>query len=265
MTTPDRQPLGGRVVLVTGAGGGIGRAVALRCAREGAVVVLAGRSRERLGAVAAEVADLGRHATVVGLDQREERSVEAAVAATLEETGGIDVLVANSGVAGPSAPLWQVTTEAWEDTLAVNVTGTFLVLRAVAASMVTRRTGSIVVIGSTTGKHPLPGRTPYATSKTALVGLVRTAATDLGPYGIRVNLVSPGPVAGERLDRVVAARAAASGASPEQSLAELTAGAALGRVVTADEVAEVVAFLASDRARGVTGEDVNVSAGAVMH
>lgn len=257
--------LQGKVALVTGAGGGIGAAVARRCAGAGADVVLAGRSRDRLEAVAGEVAGLGRDAVVVDLDQRDPASVEAAVASAVHRLGRIDVLVANSGVAGPTAPLWEVPVDDWVETLSVNATGTFLVCQAVARHMVPRRAGSIVVVGSMTGKRPLGGRTAYATSKAALLGLVRTAATDLGPHGVRINLVSPGPVAGERLDRVVAALADSTGTEPAQALAGLTADAPLRTVVTADQVAAVVCFLASDEASAITGDDLNVSAGAVMY
>lgn len=259
------QRLGGKVVLVTGAGGGIGAAVALRCAAEGAVVVLAGRSRERLETVAAELVRQGARAHVALLDQRDEGSVEDAVAQALRVAGRIDVLVANSGVAGPTAPFWTVSLEEWAETLEVNTTGTFLVCRAAARHMVPRREGSIVVIGSMTGKRPLGGRTAYAASKAALVGFVRTAATDLGPHSVRVNLVSPGPVAGARLDRVLTALAQSAGTSADEALAVFTADSPLAAVVTPEQVAAAVCFLASEDASAITGDDVNVSAGAVMY
>jgi NAD(P)-dependent dehydrogenase (short-subunit alcohol dehydrogenase family) len=264
MTSPVHR-LGGKVAMVTGAGGGIGAAVARRCASEGADVVLAGRARECLDAVAAELSETGRRTLVVPLDQRDEGSVETAVAQALHEAGRVDVLVANSGVPGPTAPFWEVSAEDWAETLTVNLTGTFLVCRAVARHMVVRRAGSMVVVGSATGKRPLAGRVPYAAAKTGLVGLVRSAAADLGPYGVRVNLVSPGAVAGDRLDRVVRAMAESTGSSLDDALRGLTADSPLRTAVTAEQVAATVCFLASDEAAGITGEDVNVSAGAVMY
>jgi NAD(P)-dependent dehydrogenase (short-subunit alcohol dehydrogenase family) len=132
-------------------------------------------------------------------------------------------------------------------------------------AMLERGHGSVVVVGSATGKRPLPGRTPYAASKLALVGLVRTLAWEVGEEGIRVNLVSPGPVAGERLDQVVEALGGARGIAPAEARGEMTAGAALRRITSADDVAEAVLFLAGDGAAGITGEDLDVSSGWVMH
>lgn len=187
------------------------------------------------------------------------------MAQALRQAGGIDVLVANSGVAGPTAPLWDIPAEQWVETLTVNTTGTFLVCRAAARHMVPKGGGSIVVVGSMTGKRPLGGRAAYATSKAALVGFVRTAATDLGPYDVRVNLVSPGPVVGERLDQVLNVLAQSTGTSGNEALAALTADSPLAAVVGPDQVAAAVCFLASDEATAITGEDLNVSAGAVMY
>jgi NAD(P)-dependent dehydrogenase (short-subunit alcohol dehydrogenase family) len=124
--------------------------------------------------------------------------------------------------------------------------------------MVARRRGSVVVIGSMTGKRPLPGRTPYAAAKTGLIGLVRTLAWDAGAYGVRVNLLSPGPVAGERLDGVL--RAQGPGAAEG-----FLAASPLGRLTTPEDVVGAVRFLCSDAAAGITGEDLNVSAGTVAH
>jgi NAD(P)-dependent dehydrogenase (short-subunit alcohol dehydrogenase family) len=129
--------------------------------------------------------------------------------------------------------------------------------------MIERRTASVVVVGSMTGKRPLYGRTPYAASKMALVGLVRTLAVETGPAGVRVNLVSPGPIAGPRLDAVLAAQARVLGISPEEAKTHFTRTAALERVVEPAEVAAAALFLASDDASGITGEDLSVSAGIV--
>jgi NAD(P)-dependent dehydrogenase (short-subunit alcohol dehydrogenase family) len=253
--------LHGKVVVVTGAGRGIGRVIAVRCAREGARVLLAGRSRSSLETTAAQITGVGGDAAVAECDVTVPAAVQALVERTEDVFGPVDVLCANSGVPGPTAPLWEVDPQQWRETFAVNVEGTYLCCRAVLPSMLQRRTGSIVVIGSVTGLRPLPLRTPYAASKTALIGLVRTLAHETGPYGVRVNLVSPGPVAGPRLQEVVRARAAASGAGEDQELARLLAGSALGRAVDAEEVASVVTYLASGDASAVTGEDLRVAAG----
>lgn len=259
MTTDAR--LAGRRALVTGGGRGIGRAIALRCAAEGADLVLAGRDTAALEAVADEVALLGRHASTVRVDLREPGpTVEA-----LGGVGRVDLLVANSGVAGPTRPVWEVSPEEWEETFAVNVTGTFLTCRTIIPGMLSEKRGSIVVVGSMTGKRPLAGRTPYAASKTALIGLVRTAAADLGARGVRINLVSPGVVEGERLDGVIAAQAATHDLPEDTVRHELETASPLGRTVPPDDVAAAVAFLLSDDAASITGEDLNVSAGAVTY
>lgn len=252
-------------VLVTGAGRGIGRAIALRCAAEGAAVALSGRSVPELEQVAEQLRDTGARALVAPADVQDESSVAAAVRRVESELGQVDVLVANSGVAGPTAPLWEVDVDAWDQTQSVNVRGVFLTCRAVLPAMVRRRSGGIVVIGSMSGKRPLANRTPYATSKTALIGLVRTLALETGPYGIRVNLVSPGPVTGPRLDRVLEEQSCASGRPAQELRAEFAEQSPLHALVDPEDIAAAVVFLASDQARSVTGEDLNVSAGITMH
>jgi NAD(P)-dependent dehydrogenase (short-subunit alcohol dehydrogenase family) len=123
----------------------------------------------------------------------------------------------------------------------------------------------VVVIGSVTGKRPLVNRTPYAASKTALIGLVRTLAWEVGSSGVRVNLVSPGGVEGARIDWVLEQQAVSRGITVEQARAEFAGGAALQRLTSPQDVADAVAFLASPRAAAITGEDLNVAAGLVMY
>jgi NAD(P)-dependent dehydrogenase (short-subunit alcohol dehydrogenase family) len=257
--------LDGQVAAVTGAGTGIGREIALRLAAEGADVVLTGRSTGAMEEVAEKVRAAGRRALPVAMDLREPASIEAAAAAAEAEFGRVDVLVNNSGVGGPSAPLWEMPLDEWEDTFRVNVTGTMLACKAFLPGMIARRSGSVVVIGSVTGKRPLVNRTPYAASKTALIGLVRTLAWELGTHGVRVNLVSPGGVEGPRIDWVLEQQAASRGITVDEARAEFAGGAALQRLTRAEDVANTVAFLASPRAAAITGEDVNVAAGLVMY
>lgn len=254
-----------QVAVVTGAGQGIGREIALTFARQGARVVLAARSAKLLEEVAGEVDEAGGSALVVPTDVSDVDSVQQLRERVLAEVGRVDVLVANAGIAGPTAPLWEISPEEWDESFAVNVRGVFLCCRAFLPGMLERRDGSVVVIGSMTGKRPLYGRTPYAASKTALIGLVRTLASEVGPAGVRVNLISPGPVAGPRLDRVIANQAAAKGTTADAVRAELTSGSPLGRFVETSDIADAVAFLASDQARSITGEDLNVSVGIVSY
>jgi NAD(P)-dependent dehydrogenase (short-subunit alcohol dehydrogenase family) len=264
-STRDR-PLRGRSTLVTGAARGIGRRIAVGLAAAGADVAITSRTPDDLAATRQEIAAAGGQAEPVALDLRDPDAADAAVAQAVERFGRLDVVVANSGVGGPTAPSWEVTTEDWDETFAVNVRGTWQTLRAGLRQMVADGTpGSVIVIGSLTGKRPLVNRSPYAASKAALVGLVRTAAAEAGPRGIRVNLVSPGFVAGDRMDWVVAGQAEVRGISRDEVRADLTSQAPLRRFVTPDEVAETVVFLASDAAAGITGADINVTAGVVMY
>jgi NAD(P)-dependent dehydrogenase (short-subunit alcohol dehydrogenase family) len=254
-----------KVAVVTGAGRGIGRAIALAFAGEGADLVLAARSVDKLHEVAGEITVMGRQALVVPTDVSSEESVGNLRDRTLEHFGRVDILVNNSGIGGPSAPLWEISPADWDETFAVNVRGVYLCCRAFLPAMVARRSGVIINIGSMTGKRPLVNRTPYAASKLALVGLTRTLAWEVGPYGIRVNVISPGPVEGERIEWVVRRLAEARGIPVEEARRSLAEASPMGRFVLAEEVARAAVFLASDLASAITGEDLNVSAGVVMY
>jgi NAD(P)-dependent dehydrogenase (short-subunit alcohol dehydrogenase family) len=260
----DRE-LARRNALVTGAGYGIGREIALALGAAGAHVVLAARSIDALEATASGIKAAGGHATVIPTDVGDPDQVSGLAERVHAELGALDILVSNSGIAGPTAELWRIEPEEWEATFRVNVTGTYLVCRAFLPAMIERHEGSIVAIGSATGKRPMAGRTPYAASKLALVGLVRTLAWEVGPHGLRVNLISPGPTEGERIQKVMERQAAAAGTSLEEARPKLTSGSPLRRFTLASEVADAVLFLASDRARAITGQDLNVSSGWVMH
>lgn len=257
--------LEGRTAVVTGGGRGIGRAIASELAGEGAAVVVAGRSVPALEETVRHIAARGGTALAVPADVTLAADLEQLAARTAAEFGAVDVLVANSGVAGPSGPLWELDPADWERTMAVNVTGVFLSCRAVLPAMIARGSGAVVVIGSMTGKRPLLHRTPYAASKASLIGLVRTLAAEAGPHGVRVNLVSPGAVEGDRIEWVIREQATARGVGVAEARAAFTGASPLGRLVTPEEVAAAVVWLASDRTAAVTGEDLNVSAGTVMY
>jgi len=202
---------------------------------------------------------------VVETDVTSEASVTAMVAAVMEEHGRVDVLVNNSGVAGPSGRLWEVDPEEWRSTFDVNVFGVFLTTRAVLPVMVGRGAGSVVIIGSISGKRPLFGRSAYTTSKTALIGLTRTLATETGPEGVRVNLISPGFVSGARIEWVIEAQSRARGIDAAEVRREFEMEAALRRLTEPIDVARAAVFLASEAASGITGADLNVNSGAVMY
>ncbi|MEU5884005.1 SDR family NAD(P)-dependent oxidoreductase [Spirillospora sp. NPDC047279] len=257
--------LQGRTVVVTGAARGIGREIALAMAGAGADVAVTARSREEAQRTVGEIESLGRRGLAVALDLADRAQVAPAFEAVVEVFGGIDVLVCNSGVGGPSAPLWDVTDESWDEVVDVNVTGPFLCVRAAVPHMIAAGHGVVLVIGSMTGKRPLLHRAPYAASKLAVVGLCRTLALDLGAHGVRANVISPGLVGGERLDWVVENQAAARGLEVDEMREAMLADTPLKRFTTAGDVAATAVFLASDGAAAITGEDVNVSSGLVMY
>ena len=205
----------------------------------------------------------GGTALALACDVRDESSV-AAMAAAASGLGPVHTVVANAGVAGPTAPLHEIALADWRDCLATDLDGVFLTFRAFVPALIEAGEGSLVAVSSMTGKRPLHGRTPYAAAKMGVIGLVRTLALELGPHGIRVNSVCPGAVAGPRIDDVIARQAAARGISEAEALAAFTGASPLGRLVEAGEVAAACAYLASDAAASITGEDLNVTAGVVM-
>ena len=253
-----------QVAVVTGANRGIGRAVAVAFAAAGYTVAAGARDPADLAEVIIEAEKAGGVAVPVACDVRSEASV-AAMAAVAEELGPVAAVVANAGVAGPTAPLHEITLEEWRDTLATDLDGVFLTFRAFIPALIRRRTGSLIAISSMTGKRPLQGRTPYAAAKMGVIGLVRTLAVELGPYDVRVNAVCPGYVAGPRMEVVVRRQAAVRGITDEEARAEVTRNSPLGRLVEARDVAAACLFLASDRSAAMTGEDLNVTAGVVMY
>jgi NAD(P)-dependent dehydrogenase (short-subunit alcohol dehydrogenase family) len=252
------------VAVVTGANRGIGRAITVALAAAGCTVAASARDPSSLAETVAEADKAGGTAVPFGCDVCDEASV-AALASRAGELGPVSVVVANAGIAGPTTPLHEMSLADWRETVATDLDGVFLTFRAFVPSMISARAGSLIAISSMTGKRPLTGRTPYAASKMGVIGLVRTLALELGPYGIRANSVCPGAVAGPRIEDVIRKQAAARGISEDEALAVFTGSSPLGRLVEADEVARTCAFLASDASAAITGEDVNVSAGVVMY
>jgi len=256
--------MSGRVAVVTGGNRGIGRAVAVALAADGFAVTVTARDTATLTDTVAEIERAGGVALPLSCDVRDEGSV-AAMAQAARGLGQIHTVVANAGVAGPTAPVQEIALADWRDCLATDLDGVFLTFRAFVTDLIDAGAGSLIAMSSMTGKRPLHGRTPYAAAKMGLIGLVRSLALELGPHRIRVNAVCPGAVAGRRIDDVIRRQAAARGISEEQALAAFTEASPLGRLVEAEEVAAACAYLASDAAASITGEDLNVTAGVVMY
>jgi len=253
--------LEGRVALVTGGGRGLGREIALTFAREGADVALAATDAAALEATAGDIRALGRRALAMVTDVADEAAVGRLAQAARAQLGPVDVLVNNAGIAGPTARVDQVTLADWDRTLAVNVTGAFLCAKAVLPQMAERRRGKIVNIASVAGHIGYALRSPYAVSKWGMIGLTLTLAQEWGAHHIQVNAISPGPVSGERIERVIRDRAAGTGRSLADTEHEYLSKLAIPRFVDPAHVAATALFLASSDSDSVTGEVIRVSSG----
>jgi NAD(P)-dependent dehydrogenase (short-subunit alcohol dehydrogenase family) len=255
----------GLVSVVTGASQGIGQVIARELAGRGDTVVLAARNVDRLIETAAAVEQAGGRHLVVETDVTDRSSIDEMVTLVTRNLGRIDNLVNNSGVGGPSGRLWEVDPDQWRETFQVNVFGVFDVTRTVMPVMISQGSGSIVIIGSISGKRPLYGRSSYTTTKTALIGLTRTLAIEAGEHGIRVNLISPGFVSGPRIEWVMRAQSEARGIEVDEIRREFENESPMGRLTDPGDVARTVVFLTSEAAAGITGADINVNSGAVMY
>jgi NAD(P)-dependent dehydrogenase (short-subunit alcohol dehydrogenase family) len=254
--------LEGRVAIVTGGGYGIGRAIALAFAKEGADVVVAARTESALKKVAKEIEGMGRKSLAVVTDLLQPGAPAAMVEKTLKKFGKIDILVNNSGIEGPIEPVAEMDLKGWEDLLAVNLTGAMLCCRYVLEkSMIPRRSGVIINIASAAGRRGLPTRSAYSSSKFALIGFTQSLAGEVGRYGIRVNAIAPGAVEGERIERIFNIAARNMGVTYEQVVANSNARSALGRMVKPEEVGALAVFLASEQSSAITGQTINIDAG----
>lgn len=253
--------------LVTGAGRGIGRAISLALAKEGAQLILAGRDMSALNETAGLISELqtGLPPLVCYLDLLDLSTIQSSVQLSLQSFGRIDILVHNSGITGKSAPLWELDEADWDECIDTNLKAPFLLSKAVIPSMISHKSGSIIFIGSITGKRPLINRSVYAASKLGMVGMMRTLALELARHGVKVNLISPGFVAGPRLDGVIASVATVEKTSPEDIAEQWLEMVPMGRFVSPEDIAQGVLFFASNRSASTTGEDLNISGGLVMY
>ena len=241
--------MAGKVVLVTGATDGIGRAIALAFAAQGADVVVNGRNANKATQVKRAIEKLGGRALVLRADVSNAAEVRRMVSAVLRRWRRIDVLVNNAGIF-QTIPAVRITERQWDRVIDTNLKGTFLCTQAAMKHMIRRRSGPIVNVASDAGKtgSSIPAA-HYAASKAGIICLTKSLARELAPYGIRVNAVSPGLIDTKMSRRVLKTR---------------TVTIPLARVGRPEEVAEAILFLASDRASYITGEIVDVNAGLVM-
>jgi len=255
-----------KVALITGPAKGMGRAVTLAFAREGAKLVLAGRDTAAIEPVAAEARALGVAAIVVPCDLTQSAQTEALAAHALEAFGRIDILVNVAGGSGPIGKTgWETTSEEFDEIVQLNMTGCFNTMHAVLPSMIERRSGKVVNVGGTFGMRGRAGRLAYSASKWGLRGITKSFALEAGPHGINVNCVAPGMVDGPRFrEKVCANMAEKLGITLEEAMTRHAADYALRRVSTDADVANACLFMASDVSRQITGVDLPVDGGWAM-
>ena len=241
--------LEGKVAIVTGATGGIGEATAKRFLAEGASVMLVGRSAEKLRESRDRLAMDHGVADFVA-DATDESATAAAVAATVETFGGVDILLANAGIEGKIALIEDQTVENFEEVLRTNVIGVWLSMKYCVEPMKKRGRGSMIALSSISGVIGVPAGSPYFASKHAVCGLVKCAALELGPFNIRVNAIGPGPI-DNRMIRSIETQLSPD--NPDGMRAGFTEMIAMKRYGTNEEVANLALFLASDEASYCTG------------
>lgn len=241
-------------VLVTGGASGLGRAMADRFAEQGAQVAICDADKEAVTAYQNANPD---HIAETA-DVTDEAQMSAFLSRVEQAWSGVDVVCANAGTGGPAGRIEDLDYGAWRDCVDVNLGGSFLTCRWAARIMRSQGSGLIVLTSSTAGQFGYPLRSPYAAAKWGLVGLTKTLAMELGPAGVRVNAICPGAVEGDRMDRVVAMEATASGQQEAEVRAQYVKGVSLRSWVTADEVADTVLWLASPQARKISGQIIAI-------
>jgi len=263
-TGPGQRPgrLAGRTALITGASRGIGQAIALRYAAEGANLVLTATTLDGLHTTAEQARALGASVHPHAVDVADRAAVAALVDAAVAQTGGIDVLVNNAGVYH-AAPLLDCTPEDFNHVMQVNLYGAFHVMQLALRHMRDRGRGKVVNIASTAGKGGSMNQSAYNASKHALVGLTRCAAQELGPLGINVNAICPGFVETDMLQSF-SAHAAITGLSFEQILANGKARVPLRRFLKPEEIAHLAVYLGSAESDGMTGQSILLDGGMLM-
>jgi len=241
-------------VLVTAGAGGIGLEIARNFVREGAKVHVCDVNEAALTAMAKSDPDIGRSLADVSDRADVDRLFEDAI----RFLGGLDVLVNNAGIAGPTARVDQVSPEDWDRTLAVNITGQFNCVRQAVKYLTESGNASIVNLSSAAGRFGFPLRSPYSAAKWAVVGFTKTLAMELGPLGIRVNAILPGVVEGERIRHVIGSKAEARGISYESMQEEFLRNVSMKTMVSPQQIADQIVFMCSPRGRTISGQAVAI-------
>lgn len=241
-------------VLVTAGAGGIGLEIARSFVREGAKVHVCDVDDAALASMATSDPDVTRSRADVARRADVTRLFEE----TLDVLGGLDVLVNNAGIAGPTGRVDEISPEDWDRTLEVNITGHFNCVRLAVRHLRESGNASIINLSSAAGRFGFPLRSPYSASKWAVVGFTRTLAMELGPLGIRVNAILPGVVEGDRIRRVIESKAQARGISYEEMQDEFLRNVSLRTAVTPQQIADQIVFLCSPRGRTISGQAISI-------
>lgn len=246
--------------VITGGGRGVGAAIAARLAADGMAVLVASRTAEEVNACAARLREQGWTAHAAACDVADPTSVERLAATAVERLGRVDVLVNNAGIAF-AAPLQKTSLEEWTRVLAINATGAFLCLKAFLPGMIERGWGRVINVASTAGLRADRYIAAYAASKHALVGLTRAAAAEAAGRGVTVNAVCPGYIRTPMTEETIARIVATTGRTREQALEAILQTNPQRRLIEPEEVADAVAFLCGESARGINGETLVIDGG----
>lgn len=257
----NKKLLNGKTALVTGGGRGIGRAIALAFASEGARVAVAARSAEQVNEVAAEI---GTESIALVCDVSQSESVARMFAEMRERFGEADILVNNAGIA-ESATVVNTSDEFWQRHLGINLSGTFYCTRAALPAMIKKGWGRVINIASIAGKTGAPYIAAYSASKHGVLGFTRSVALEVATTGVTVNAICPGYVETDMVSRGVDRITSVTGRSAEEALESLRKMNPQNRFVTTDEVVAVVLLLASDEGRGINGQGINIDGGSVLY
>jgi NAD(P)-dependent dehydrogenase (short-subunit alcohol dehydrogenase family) len=241
-------------VMITAAATGIGRAIARTFSDEGAKVHICDVNEEALEAFRDDFPDIA--ATKVNV--RNEAEVDAWFDEALDDLGGLDVMINNAGIKGPTAPVDDIELADWKECIEVCLDAQFLCARRAAPVMKAQKSGLIINMSSNAGQFGFGNRTPYAAAKWGVIGLTKSLAIELGPYNVRCNAICPGAVRGDRINRVIEGEAKLRGVGTQLVAAELVNGQSLARFVEAEEVANLALFLASPAAFMINGQDIAI-------
>jgi ketoreductase len=252
-----------RTALVTGGGTGIGKAIGLKLAKNRANVAIASRNRSHLASAAADFKALGLSVLPLPMDVRKKDDIEQTIAAIVAQWGAIHILVNNAGISGLSL-IDDPDDTKWFNIVDTNLNGMYLVTKEVLKHMPDHDGGRVINISSVLGKFGVPGYAAYCTTKHGMIGFTRALALEVVGRGINVNTVCPGWVDTEMATQGIKETARFQGITPEQFRAQAVAGVPIRRFLEADEVAELVCYLASDQAKGITGQAINICGGQTM-